>query len=58
MQVVFGLAMFGFSLVFFWMLNLTVRTRLLELGRRRLAIAREESADPDRAIAPEVVRLN
>jgi len=57
-QVVFGLAMFGFSLVFFWMLNLTVRTRLLELGRRRLAIAREESAEPGRAIAPEVVRLN
>lgn len=55
-QVLFGLSIFSFTLLFFWMLNVAIRTRLFELRRRRSAIAREESGA--QAIAPQVVRLS
>ncbi|MEO5930838.1 MAG: cytochrome c biogenesis protein CcsA [Candidatus Kapaibacterium sp.] len=58
-QVIFGLSMFGFSLLFFWMLNVTVRTKLLELRRERRAVAREErSSASTTAIDKGVIRLN
>lgn len=58
-QAIFGLSMFSFSLLFFWMLNVTVRTKLLELRRERLAIAREERPSASAtAIDKGVIRLN
>jgi heme exporter protein C len=57
-QAIFGLSMFAFSLTFFWMLNLSIRTGLIELARRRRAVALEESEGGRTAIAAGVVRLN
>ena len=57
-QAIFGLSMFAFSLTFFWMLNLSIRTGLIELERRRRAVALEERMGDRTAIAAGVVRLN
>lgn len=54
-QVLFGLSGFGFTLLFFWMLNVSIRSRLLALRRRQSVIA-GEGREP--AIAPQVVRLS
>lgn len=53
-QVFFGLSMFSFTMLFFWMLNVGARTRLLEYRR---SLERRPSDAEAGAIAPEVVRL-
>ncbi|KXK55649.1 MAG: cytochrome c biogenesis protein CcsA [Chlorobi bacterium] len=59
MQVIYGLAIFSFILLYFWMLNVAVRTRLLELRRQRRAVAvnNREKQSPS-AMGPAVVRLD
>ncbi len=54
-QVLFGLSAFGFTLLYFWMLNVATRVRLFELRRRQRQTAAEEGSP---AIAPQVVRLS
>lgn len=59
MQVIYGLAIFAFIVLYFWMLNVAVRTRLLELRRQRRAVGmnNREKQSPS-AMGPTVVRLN
>jgi heme exporter protein C len=59
-QWVFALSWFSFTLLFFWMLNLAVRTRLAELRQRRREIDRWEQERASRhegAMEGNVVRL-
>jgi heme exporter protein C len=41
-QVIYALSLFSFISLYFWMLNISVRSRLLELRRRRRTIASQE----------------
>jgi heme exporter protein C len=61
-QWIFALSWFSFTLLFFWMLNLSVRTRLYELRRRRRELGMWEDNGADRvdsstAMESQVVRL-
>jgi heme exporter protein C len=59
MGILYGTSLFGFIMLFFWMLNVVVRTRFIELRRRRQAAALHErtSAPAELAMDQEVVRL-
>lgn len=41
-QAIYALSLFSFISLYFWMLNVSVRSRLLDLRRRRRAIASQE----------------
>jgi heme exporter protein C len=58
-QVIFALSFFSFAMLYFWMLNVAVRARLLDLRRRRREIeqSEREAAGASPAIEREVVRL-
>lgn len=60
-QVLFALSWFSFTLIFFWMLNLSVRTKLVDLWLRRREVARIEGdrgSEPITAIDTGVIRQN
>lgn len=60
-QILFALSMFSFTMLFFWMLNVRIRTGLVELRRRRrMAGSAENNAMHENvvtAIGSDVVRL-
>ncbi len=57
-QAIYAFSLFSFILLYFWMLNVTVRARLVEYRRRRRAIELEEAATGRvGAIEQDVVRL-
>jgi heme exporter protein C len=60
-QVIFALSWFSFTMLFFWMLNIAVRTRLAELRQRRAEILRQEQEPATAgatAMEGDVVRLH
>lgn len=58
-QVIFALSWFSFTLLFFWILNVTVRVMLLELRKRRESVLlRESEGKPAAAITPGFIRHN
>ncbi|MBL7988481.1 MAG: cytochrome c biogenesis protein CcsA [Chlorobi bacterium] len=58
MQVIYGLAIFAFIVLYFWMLNVAVRTRLLGMRRERRAAGMDNrEKQPSSAMGPTVVRL-
>jgi heme exporter protein C len=51
-QVIFSLGFFAWAMLFFWMLNVGVRARLVELEVRRRQIAREERTLDEAVVEP------
>lgn len=51
-QVLFALGFFSWAMLFFWMLNVGVRSHLVELRHRRRRIELEESAAAEALAAP------